>query len=381
MVSTEDLDVESTDAGQVDESAAPESGDVQESSESAAEPAKAETAVDENRSMKETPLEKAARDTYRTMFKKGPEKDPKTGQFTKAPAPVEKKAQAAPAAALITPAPAQKPIDTARVPDSWTKDAKAAWAALPPVIQAEVNKREADFRNAFAQHKNKAAFADQVAEMVNPHFAQWQQKNLDPRLAIRDGYQGIATLHFGTNEQKVELLRKLVKDFGIDIPKPGQAPAQGQQPAQPQQPQEFRDPRVDMILNERQQMQQRQVQAQWADANTQIESFANDPTNEHFALVREDMSKLLQAGVATDLKDAYAKAVAMNPTASAAEQAKAQAKAAKETADKAAAARKAAGVKPAGKPATFTPPTSGKRGTEDVIREQYRKLQARFSNE
>src|SRR6185437_12722421 len=62
-----------------------------------------------------------------------------------------------------------------------------------------------------------------------------------------------------------------------------------------------------------QQEQQRKQQAEQAELTRQIEEFSSSPNRPHFESVRDDMSKLLQAGYAESLDDAYDKAVWARP--------------------------------------------------------------------
>jgi hypothetical protein len=198
--------------------------------------------------------------------------------------------------------------DTSAPPQSW-EGIGQHWNNLPATVRAEIHKRELDFRNAFAQDHNKVAFVRALEEVVAPHAAHWQQKNIDPRIAIRDGYTALATLHFGSNADKVELLRQAVKAFGIQLPGQSQ---------RGQQPQAMRDPRVDQLLHEQQQQQiraqqvhQAAEQQKWRAANDQIETFAKDSKSfPHFMRVQGSMANLLQTGKAADLRSAYEIAVA-----------------------------------------------------------------------
>lgn len=328
---------------------------------------------------KDDAISAAARKTYRDLTREQPRKD--NGQFKKGsikqptvskPAqdqtkqqlqpqqPVQQQTQKQPAA-----------IDPNRVPDSWRSEAKAQWATLPPTVKAEINKREADYRNGHAtlrqeieSNKGHVEFSRQLGEAVTPYIQGLQGKGVNIREAFTDGAKLVSVLHLGTNDERVAALRHIVKHFGIKIPAPGQAPAQDQTNQQPApaaqaqvQPQQFRDPRVDSLLAERQQAQQREQQAQAAERAKLIDDFIADPANEHFGLVYEDMAKLIETGMAKDMSEAYEKAVRLNPAAFAAVQSKQEQKRREEAAKAAEEARRAAGApRSSGKPANFQPP-------------------------
>jgi hypothetical protein len=350
---------------------------------------------------------KAATEAYRNLSRA------KDGTFTKGPAQkaagTEAKPAQKPAAqgqkpaeqAAKNPADSQQ-IDPNRVPDSWTKGAKALWESLPPTIKAEVNKREADARNmmartrqeaqtALGQHKEKTDFASEVEGYVNPRMAQWAAKGVDARALIKDSYQSAEVFHFGSNEQKVQLLRNIVKNFGIQIPKAGEAdpnigtvvPNAGT-PPQPQfDPSQFRDPRLDPILKQIQESNQRAQQEQntakqqaYIKVQADLDDFVGNPENDQFLLVWDDMAKLLESGMAPDIKSAYEKAVMLNPTARAAAEAKTKAEANAQATAAAAEAKRAAGVRAGGKPGSFAPAGSKSTGNTrtDIVQEHVRKF-------
>lgn len=317
-------------------------------------------------------------------------RDSKTKRFVKGPSdkPVETQQQNVQPNTQSQPDPnAPKPIDPNRVPDSWRGSAKAQWDKLPPDIKAEINKREGDYRNGLAMHRQKAAFADDVSSaFTSQHLQSYQQAGVQIGQVVKEAAQIANTFNFGNNEQRVQALRDLVERFKIKIPgKAAPAPEVSADPtqvpvAQPQfDPSQFRDPRVDQLVarfqQQEQQVQQRQQtehQQQLNQVHAELDDFANNPDNEHLALVWDTMAGLLEAGVASNLKEAYDKAVKLDPTASAASAAKAKVEADKQAAAAAADARRAAGVRPGGKPNTFVAGKSGPVTRTSVIEDQVR---------
>ncbi|AZW14219.1 hypothetical protein CS344_20105 [Bordetella bronchiseptica] len=98
---------------------------------------------------------------------------------------------------------------------------------------------------------------------------------------------------------------KIASDYGIDLQKAVQTSP---------------DPRMWQL--ERQLHEERMAREEFqrsiqdrdtTAATSEIEAFAAEPQNEHFAVVRGDMAQLLQSGIATSLQDAYDKAVWARP--------------------------------------------------------------------
>lgn len=347
---------------------------------------------------KDDSISAAARKTYRDLTRPEQPRKP-NGEFTRVPKQ-QQKSQPQPQRQAQQPAPQaqnqpqpqpqnQQPqpgaIDPNRVPDSWRSEAKAKWAGIEPVVKAEINKREADYRAGHAalrkevdSARNDVAFSRSLGEVVTPYLAGLQSKNVNVQAAIQDGARLVSILHLGTNEDRVNALRHIVKHFGIQIPKPGEQPAQSQPQAQPQaqpqpqtQPQQFRDPRVDQLLAQQQQQQQREAKAAEEERGRMVDEFVNDPAHDQFGLVYEEMANLIEHGMATSMKEAYEKAVRLNPTAFAAVQSKQEQNRRTEAARVAEEARRAAGApRSSGKPANFQPaqvPTDPKEKREAVI--------------
>jgi len=106
--------------------------------------------------------------------------------------------------------------------------------------------------------------------------------------------------------------------------------------------------------------------------DAEIGQFGKDPKHEHFEAVRQEMGRLIQAGSAQTLQDAYDKAFWSLPETRAQLLEKETQERSKRQAEEAAAARKAA---LANVTRRGTPPTVQKPGSmDDTIRSEYRRL-------
>jgi hypothetical protein len=197
-------------------------------------------------------------------------------------------------------------------PKTWTKEALADWATLPPRVQQEVLKREEDFLRGITQYKTAAEIGQRYDAVAQPYQAILQAENIDPVQL----FQSFAANHYllskGTEDQKLQIAASLVDGYGIDFAKLIDYMGDRAVGAP--------DPYVKQLETRLAQLEgttRQQVEAQHSAARSQVENevsaFASDPAHPYFEEVSDDIAKLLNSGLATDLKDAYEKAVYANP--------------------------------------------------------------------
>lgn len=253
------------------------------------------------------------------------------------------------------------------------KEEAEAFQAAPEVLKNAFLRRSEDMHKGLEQFKEKAQIGAAMEQVIAPFMRDIQAVGVTPDVAIRSLLASERALRYGTPEQKIQMLSKLANDYNIPLNSVAEYQA-----SQPQV-----DPQVQSLQSELQQMrgwiQQQNQQREWNERqglNSQIDAFAKDPAHTHFEEVRNDMAGLLQAGMASDLKDAYEKAIYANPSVRAKvlaeQQAASAAKAKQEAAEKAQAARSASvvnirkkGIQPASKPLG---------SMDDTIREEARRL-------
>lgn len=280
------------------------------------------------------------------------------------------KAEAAPAK------PASEP------PQSWSAAAKAEWTKLPPQIQAEIAKREGDVQKGFEQKAAETKPELEFAQAVKQRFAPYRDEMARRGVNETQALDYLITMEQFARRDPEAYARHVVKELGLDhlLASPGgpqngaQQPTNGQ--AAPSVDPQVADLRrtvnglVQHVQSERQSAQNRVL----AEATSAISAFKADPANEHFDTVKEDMAVLIGSGRATDLKDAYEKAVWAHPETRAkllAAQAKADdEKRASEAAAAAASARRAAGtpLRARGAPANAG---QGRKTMEQTMAEAY----------
>ena len=117
-----------------------------------------------------------------------------------------------PAPDLTPPVAPTQPAAVALVaPVGWKPEAKAAWAALPPTVQAEVARRETDMTNAMRESASARNIATQFTETVTPYLAFMRAEGAaTPLEAIRNVFDVVVQLRTGSPYQKAQTIQQLM---------------------------------------------------------------------------------------------------------------------------------------------------------------------------
>lgn len=208
------------------------------------------------------------------------------------------------------PAKVETPPESIRPPASWSAQAKAAFLKPEPtkedlaLIQREVLKREQDVEKGFRERADQLKRYDPLEQLIAPHRSKWQMQGMDETTAIRTLLAAQEMLE----SQPERAIHLLAQSYGVNLSaQPTQGQAQAPQPAGNSQE----------LLQLQQQFNalQQSIQAREAEQTSQtISAFFADPKNLYAENVRPQMATLLQSGQATDLADAYEKAIWMDPT-------------------------------------------------------------------
>lgn len=246
-------------------------------------------------------------------------------------------------------APVANPWDKA--PNSWKKEKRALWESMSPEQRQYAFQREEEMRNGIEPLKPKAQFADQINKVLEPYMGTIRGLGVEPHQAVEALIRTDHHLRNGTPEQKRAMFYQLATQYGVNL-----SPVDGEQP------QPAFDPNASALRNEITQIrgtlasfQENQAKAEEYRLQNEINTFSAG--KEHFDDVRDDMAKLLQGGLATNLQDAYDMAIRLNPEISEAIAQATQAKAdAEKKAQQDAAAKKARAA--AVSPKSSTPRTA-----------------------
>lgn len=262
------------------------------------------------------------------------------GDQNAAQPPLEGEGQETGEPAAAAPAATAAPTAATRAPDTWTKEAQAVWATVPPVAQAEIAKREGDIARYVNETRGQVSVAEGFAKLLEPYQQLFAHYNVNAWQHVASLLHGHATLMFGQPEQKIQLAMSLMQDAGLD---PQKLAAGDYQNA-------MRAPNRDVqaVLQRIANMEQgitgvtSQLNAQRvAELDAQVAAFAEDAAHPHFYEVYQEIAQLLDRGVCKTLDEAYDKAVWGNPAIRAREQERMAQEAAKKRTDEG--ARKLAG--------------------------------------
>jgi len=188
-------------------------------------------------------------------------------------------------------------------PQSWSAEARAQWAKLPPEAQKYIAQRESDAHKAITSQGEKVkAFEpfDQISSRYKPVF---DRHGVKPH----EAFETLLRAHSKLEQDPISGLVQVGLSYGIDL----RPLLNGNTVHQP-------DPRVQAleqtVFQLTQQHHQREQQAQAAEqaqANTQIAEFAKDKP--YFEEVRSFMGQLIALEQATTLQQAYDMATHANP--------------------------------------------------------------------
>lgn len=245
---------------------------------------------------------------------------------------------------------------------AWKKDAQAALTALPPETQQYIVEREQQFHKGIQQYKEDAIKGRTLRNAIAPHMEYLNQLQVQPEQAISKLLETERILRTSEPQAKVQAFMKLAHDYGIDVNNLTNAKFD---------PYSYQlEQRLAQQQSMLEQLSQSKQMAEEAQLGQTIEQFAQ--SHEYFDDVRETMADLLDKGLASDLNDAYAKAVRLNDDVfSRVQQAPQIAQI--QRANEAAKAAKASAVSVKGSPTGVTRPPEPK-STEEAVRQAMAQL-------
>lgn len=195
------------------------------------------------------------------------------------------------------------------------------WNSLPPEVQQEVLRREREISTGLQGAAEARRFHEQFNQALTPYKAFIDMEGGDPLKAFGDYLKTAAILRSGSPQDKAMAFAQATRQYGIDVNLLDQALTavlQGR-PNQPGQP-AYRDPRLDDVIQRLDRQEQASQAAVNAQASQELQAFRDDPVNEFFADVAQDVADMLEvaanAGRVLSLKDAYDKACMLHPDVS-----------------------------------------------------------------
>ena len=248
--------------------------------------------------LSEAASREAVSDDAPAVEEEGPARGP-DGKFAKREAPVEAAPEEIPEA--------DKP-PAVEAPASWSKEGRELFTGADPKLREYIMQRDRQQQEGVAklkhEYEGKAKFAEEMWGEIAPYQQLIESEGGTPAGAVRELLQTAALMRQGTPQQKAQALYQIARQFNV--------PLSGEQPETPS------DPRYDALQQELQSVRNEfgQFRQSAADQQTQAlqaEVDAFKAEHPHFEAVRATMGRLIQSGEAEGLKDAYEKAVWLNP--------------------------------------------------------------------
>lgn len=195
-------------------------------------------------------------------------------------------------------------------PKAYKKEiADKYWPTLPEEFQDELLRREQAVEQGFEGYKNHAELGRNVETVMAPYMATVNKFGVSPDVAIKELFNSDHILRYGSQQEKLGMVHRLFKDYGIN-PQDYFGALQGQQ--------QQVDPALQPVYQELQTLKQQQQdwlreqqQREQSSLTSEIERAKEGKP--HFDAVRNDMANLLNGGMAKDLNEAYDMAIWARP--------------------------------------------------------------------
>lgn len=189
-----------------------------------------------------------------------------------------------------------------KAPTSWSPKVREQWGKLPEDVRKEIVRREEASVQGVRKLQEEFQPVRQFAERLTPVIQEARALGQDPSQYVINLAVAERNLRSQDPNEKFNALLNIADTYGIPLRQylgGAQVPAQSA-PAIPA-----------AVQQELQAMRQWREQEQAQQLQNQIEEFSKGA--EFFEDVRNDMAVLLESGAAKDLKEAYDKAVWINP--------------------------------------------------------------------
>ena len=202
--------------------------------------------------------------------------------------------------------PAEEPL-WKRPPASWKKDYHEDWKAAPARMQEYAWQRENEMKAGVEPLISKAQFADQMQEVLNPFMNTIQGLGIDAPGAVKALMEADHALRYSNPQEKRQYFARLAQSYGVNLSDMGDQPQLA-----PTDPSIYAlQNELNSVRGEVQGWKQAQEQQQNQALLGEINNFSQKA--EYFEEARPVMIQLLQSGVASDLDDAYQKALRLDP--------------------------------------------------------------------
>lgn len=189
-----------------------------------------------------------------------------------------------------TPA-APPPAPTLKAPQSWKPSVREAWSKVPPEVQQEVLRRDAEINRTLQETAEARKSMEQVRQTLSPYESLARSAGMDTIKYAGAIMQTASALRMGSPQQKAHVIASLIASEGIDIDSIN-AVMQGQAPQGPQQaPQPDIDSLVDKAFQARlHRVESDRASRAWAEFEGSAPEFLGD-VKDQMILVLNDADR------------------------------------------------------------------------------------------
>lgn len=212
-------------------------------------------------------------------------------------------------------------------PKSWAKEQHDLFKKLPLTAQQQIIKRENDtiqgIKNIYDKLNPHIEFATNIQNILKPYEQAMRHLGDDTGgvNTLASFLEPARILHFGSPQQKAQMLLGVAQEHGVDLIGFLQGIPQEQLQLQLQAQSQVHNPEINALkqqineLTNLEKMRQLEHDKQLeSEVVTEITQIQNDKENyPFFDDVMHEMHNLLTSGLVEDLKEAYQKAVLLNP--------------------------------------------------------------------
>lgn len=202
-------------------------------------------------------------------------------------------------------------LEALEAPIHWAAEDRETFDSAPRETQEFILRRhkemEADYTRKTQETAEARKRGEQFNEVLAPYREQFSLQGMDDVGAVRQ----LATIYGQLQQNPAETVAWLAQQYGVDLSQP----EQGEVDPAIQVLQDKISGVETLITQQNQtanQQAQQQIQTQISDF-AQLKDEAGNIKHSHFEAVKEQMGQLVGSGIASDLDDAYAKAVQLHP--------------------------------------------------------------------
>lgn len=193
-----------------------------------------------------------------------------------------------------------------KAPNSWKPAIAEKWKDIPKEVQDEIIRREDNYHEGIKSYKAAADLGDTFHHIAKDYVQDLNTRGIRPLDAIKNFFEIDKILMHGTNDQKLDIFTRIAANAGINFDGSGNY--------------EFQDNTIIELKNELNSLKSqlsainnREVANTTSQLEQQVNTFASDPSNKHFATVQTIMERLIRSGDAKGLQEAYDKALWLHP--------------------------------------------------------------------